>query len=107
MCMYVRYWCHRCSLLVPPKPGDSEVQNLFRTLAKRVNLAQHVAGAARVPLYGPTDIEVHRGTDGRLYVLDCHRVLPPEVPIMYHCGQLVHLLRPGALARALSGHAVG
>ena len=29
-------------------------------------------------LFGPFDIEGHRGTDGRVYLLDFHRVFPPE-----------------------------
>ena len=29
-------------------------------------------------LYGPADIEAHRGKDGRFYVLDLARVFPPE-----------------------------
>lgn len=32
-------------------------------------------------IYGPLDLEGHRGRDGRLYVLDTARLFPPAVPI--------------------------
>jgi hypothetical protein len=37
------------------------------------------------------DTEVHRGTDGRIYVIDLSRVLPPQEP--GHQIQLSHLYR--------------
>jgi len=32
-----------------------------------------------VTLYGPFDMEGHRGTDGRYYLLDFHRMFPPDI----------------------------
>jgi tetratricopeptide (TPR) repeat protein len=43
----------------------------------------HIAGApgaAAQEIWGPGDIEGHRGTDGRYYVLDYARTFPPEHP---------------------------
>ncbi|KAK5578426.1 hypothetical protein RB653_008097 [Dictyostelium firmibasis] len=37
-------------------------------------------GANKVFLYGPGDIEIHSGLDGRKYMLDFARVFPPEFP---------------------------
>ena len=61
-----------------------------------LNLRAHVAGtAAPQRLCAPCDIEVHRGTDDRLYVLDTARVFPPEPPVSGVRGAALHrLLRP-------------
>lgn len=32
--------------------------------------------------YGPTDLEAHLGTDGKYYVLDAARLMPPTFPAM-------------------------
>lgn len=52
-------------------------------LGSCLNLAPHLAGAyaasART-LHTACDVEVRRSVNGRLYVLDTHRVFPPEAP---------------------------
>ena len=41
------------------------------------------------------DTEVHRGTDGRIYVIDLSRVLPPQEPDpRIHLSHLYRMLRP-------------
>ena len=58
---------------------DAKLDDVSRTL----NLQQHVvtdAAGARHCIHGPFDMEGHRGTDGRLYLLDFVRLAPPEPP---------------------------
>lgn len=58
--------------------ADPEAAALVKQLGEMLNLAPHtVAGET---IYGPGDIEVHKGLDGQLYCLDFGRVLPPEAP---------------------------
>lgn len=41
------------------------------------------------------DTEVHRGSDGRIYVIDLSRVLPPQEPDVHiHLSHLYRMLRP-------------
>lgn len=50
---------------------------------KALNLKGHPVGISsdsRGFFYLPTDIEGHRGSDGRYYVLDFSRVFPPTRP---------------------------
>lgn len=43
----------------------------------------------------PADIEVHRGTDGRYYMLDFARLWPPEVPTQgLQASFLIRKMRP-------------
>ena len=41
-------------------------------------LKKHRVGRKLTSIYGPVDIEGHRGNDGRMYVLDFARTFPPE-----------------------------
>ena len=50
----------------------------MRDAAKWLNIKAHKS--ANELIYAPTDIEVHNGRDGCLYILDTARVLPPEQP---------------------------
>jgi hypothetical protein len=67
-----------------------------------MNLKGHKAGLNPKPedldQYGPGDIEGHHGTDGRFYMLDFARLMPPECPLpgqMREKGSLFfQLLRP-------------
>ena len=53
----------------------------MREAATILNLKGHYVGSERSHLmYACGDIEVHHGGDGRLYVLDCARLMPPEAP---------------------------
>jgi hypothetical protein len=63
--------------------SDKTLNTLMKEAAQKINLKKHKAGI--VPgkeknLYMPCDIEGHKGTDGRYYVLDTSRVCPPEPP---------------------------
>ena len=75
---------------------DSAAAAAMRQAAAILNLRAHVAGtAAPQRLCAPCDIEVHRGADDRLYVLDTARVFPPEPPAPGVRGAALHrLLRP-------------
>eukprot|EP00759_Apiculatamorpha_spiralis_P047027 PhF_6_TR42980/c0_g1_i2/m.65498 len=54
---------------------------LMKNVAKYLNLKAHYVGRNRTKLtllYGPVDIEVHQGKDGRMYVIDTARIFPPD-----------------------------
>ncbi len=60
---------------------------LMEHAGKAINLKEHVVGnspEAQRSIYGPCDIEVHIGTDDRVYVLDTARVFPPSPPPRFH-----------------------
>lgn len=60
------------------------LENLLKRAAKMVNIKEHQCGmnvATSRVLCSPADLEGHRGTDGRFYLLDFSRVLPPETPV--------------------------
>ncbi|PRP86399.1 hypothetical protein PROFUN_05318 [Planoprotostelium fungivorum] len=60
---------------------DEELNEKMELAGKRLGLCGHVTGTRQKKvIYGPGDIEGHRGHDGRLYVVDFGRVLPPEYP---------------------------
>lgn len=77
---------------------DVEAETLTGLVCSCLGLKPHRVHDVVVPACG--DLEVHRGTDNRLYVLDFARVLPPEGPAE-HCklGRKVfyELLRPEAV----------
>lgn len=54
-----------------------------------------------VNIHGPVDLEIHNGTDGRIYVIDTARVFPPESPylsvVKANRGIFYNLLRPELL----------
>ncbi|KAL6045370.1 Clu domain-containing protein [Balamuthia mandrillaris] len=62
---------------------DSKVHHILRKMAKQLNLKKHVCGLPgdSKEMYTPLDLEVHKGQDDRLYVIDCHRLFPPEAPL--------------------------
>ena len=52
----------------------------MKEVAKRLNLKGHMhrqESGEEVEVYGPLDIEVHQGLDGRIYVVDAARLMPP------------------------------
>ena len=57
--------------------------------SRRMNLKPHVCGHVSAPPQGvqvlssPTDLEGHRGTDGRFYLIDFARIFPPEAPLSF------------------------
>lgn len=62
--------------------SDARCNSLMSEAAYRLNLKPHVVGSGEQAkeLAAPGDIEVHRGTDQRYYVIDAARVSPPEAP---------------------------
>lgn len=65
--------------------------------ARILNLKAHLVGRSGKPqlLHLAGDVEGHKGTDGRFYILDTARVFPPDVPkVSIRCGHLYRLLRP-------------
>lgn len=63
------------------KTGDQVMDHLMHGLGEHLNLRKHLVGKQRVPIVGPGDIEGHLGTDGRYYLLDFARLMPPETPL--------------------------
>ena len=86
---------------------ETNVSAAMQRIAAALNLKGHDVrdeSGKRTHLYGPFDIEVHKGKDRRVYLLDFHRVFPPEpVFTAAHLGlpkpQLVRMLRPELVRR--------
>ncbi|PRP84060.1 hypothetical protein PROFUN_08522 [Planoprotostelium fungivorum] len=65
------------------RDSDPELSSKMKLAAERLNLKGHVTGhnaENSKEIYGPGDIEGHRGHDGRLYVVDFARLMPPADP---------------------------
>lgn len=80
--------------------SDDEAARLMGAAAATINIKPHIVGSganARL-LYGPCDIEIHRGVDRRLYVVDVARLLPPEPPGGALAAFLVHASTDSAAA---------
>lgn len=58
---------------------STEFNEKIDAAAKILNLKPHFVNPT-VQLSGPGDLEGHMGTDGKFYVLDAARTLPPEGP---------------------------
>jgi tetratricopeptide (TPR) repeat protein len=62
----------------------ADVAPVMRDIAAEFNLAPHHVVSRdlrqRLQLHACADIEVHRGRDQRLYIIDCHRLMPPTMP---------------------------
>ncbi|PRP81080.1 leucine-rich repeat-containing protein [Planoprotostelium fungivorum] len=58
------------------------LNQMMETACKMINLKPHITGlgyeSKKKLIHGPGDIEGHLGKDGRHYVLDFGRVMPPE-----------------------------
>jgi hypothetical protein len=52
---------------------DPAIAPDVEALARELNLAPHVVGKNRVTMSHCVDIEVHKGTDGRYYIIDTAR----------------------------------
>lgn len=59
---------------------DNVMNEMMKQAAAKLNIKPHVVGMRNQTdtLYAPTDIEGHKGGDGRYYVLDTARICPPE-----------------------------
>lgn len=67
---------------VTVKDEDPVFRENVEALFRELNLQPHFVGrkeSGKV-LAGPGDVEGHIGTDGRYYLLDFARLLPPEFP---------------------------
>jgi hypothetical protein len=53
---------------------------MMKKLAGAMNIKGHIVGNEQVMIHGPADIEVHKGSDGRFYVIDFARYMPPQTP---------------------------
>jgi ankyrin repeat protein len=77
------------SLLLP----SDDVATVMAMMGKRLNI-----GKSHLGIFGPFDLEVHRGHDGKLYIIDAARLFPPEYlengPSQ---GWMYQLLRPELL----------
>ncbi|KYQ91377.1 hypothetical protein DLAC_08332 [Tieghemostelium lacteum] len=52
-------------------------------ISKILNLREHEVGLKQTKIYGPGDIEIHEGRDGRFYMIDFARCFPPEYPLTF------------------------
>lgn len=72
-------------------------------LGKKLNLAEHIAGRKAghtQKLHMPVDIEGHLSRDGRFYLLDTARLMPPTYPDPSIRGcYLIRLFRPEYVRR--------
>jgi hypothetical protein len=53
----------------------------MRIVAQKLNLKSHLEKHGSLTVYSATDLEGHIGNDGRRYILDFSRVMPPEYPM--------------------------
>lgn len=63
--------------------AQSPYDKIMEDVGNQMNLSMHVAGleeasTANIPF--PADIEGHEGKDGRFYILDFARIMPPTLP---------------------------
>lgn len=73
----------------------------MRRAGARLNLREHLVRDTLI--VGPGDIEGHQGTDGRFYLIDFGRVMPPEAPLKGRNRSIFYnLLRP-ALVQKFNG----
>jgi hypothetical protein len=62
---------------------DDMLVEKIESLAQAMNLQKHIGGCVKStarPISLAVDCEGHRGTDGRIYILDTARAMPPEPP---------------------------
>ena len=83
---------------------SSSAGTALAALGSKLNLEDHavlsISGDAAINTKLAGDVEVHRGNDGLLYVLDTARMFPPDIPSRDRPGShLYRLLRPEFLAR--------
>eukprot|EP01127_Copromyxa_protea_P013751 TRINITY_DN3720_c0_g1_i2.p1 TRINITY_DN3720_c0_g1~~TRINITY_DN3720_c0_g1_i2.p1 ORF type:complete len:1412 (+),score=225.99 TRINITY_DN3720_c0_g1_i2:23-4237(+) len=72
--------------------SNEELNQKMLLAGQKLNIQGHLVRDKTI--YGPGDIEGHVGTDGKFYVLDFGRVLPPEAPGSIPNALFYNLLRP-------------
>ncbi|KYQ99726.1 hypothetical protein DLAC_03666 [Tieghemostelium lacteum] len=87
--------------------SDPLIFKEMERISQILNLRGHTAGLTQTFIYGPGDIEVHKGTDGRYYMIDFARIFPPEYPLVFQnqkdkIGREIfyHMLRPELVKRS-------
>ena len=62
--------------------GAHEINNLLAKAGEKINIASHIVSPPplSIRLSSPIDLEGHLGSDGRYYILDFARTLPPVYP---------------------------
>jgi len=60
--------------------SDPVINTEMERMAKIMNLRGHTVGLNKKTIFGPGDIEVHKGFDSRYYMVDFARIFPPEYP---------------------------
>jgi hypothetical protein len=77
---------------------NAKMRQMMKRASEILNLAEHMAGVhadKRKLMYSAADLEGHRGTDNRFYLLDFSRTFPCEAPLSRKPGvNLTRLLRP-------------
>jgi len=83
--------------------ADADVAAWMETAARLLNLKPHAVitrDLSRVvTMAACADIEVHRAHDARMYMLDTHRVMPPQLPDGRKGSFLYNLFRPTFVAQ--------
>jgi hypothetical protein len=72
-------------------PENSNVDQVMKALGGALNLTNQPLG-----IVGPFDLEVHQGTDGKIYIIDTARLFPPESGR----NSMFYLLRPELVKRS-------
>lgn len=66
--------------------NDSRFNEIMEQAASQLNLKGHYIcsrdNKKTVFIHAPGDIEGHKGKDGRYYLLDTHRVMPPTIALL-------------------------
>eukprot|EP01124_Arcella_intermedia_P029781 TRINITY_DN6382_c0_g2_i2.p1 TRINITY_DN6382_c0_g2~~TRINITY_DN6382_c0_g2_i2.p1 ORF type:complete len:661 (-),score=124.00 TRINITY_DN6382_c0_g2_i2:565-2463(-) len=60
---------------------NEEASKIMEKAGKFLNLEKHEIGTTKIQIIGPGDIELHKGLDDELYVVDLGRLMPPEYPL--------------------------
>jgi hypothetical protein len=83
--------------------SNQTLNSMLAEAASKLYIAPHLCGRENgVRLHTASDMEGHLGKDGRFYLCDFSRVLPPEYPKAFptgkiKCSHLFRLLRPELL----------
>ena len=80
--------------------SDPTIAALMEAAGKHLNLAPHVCGSPVQNMYSACDVEAHLGTDGRHYLIDFSRSMPPVTPdLSVPQGHLYQLFRSEAVVQ--------
>ncbi|EGC36444.1 hypothetical protein DICPUDRAFT_31848 [Dictyostelium purpureum] len=86
--------------------SDEKINQEMERMCKILNLTGHVVGANKVFIYGPGDIEIHKGFDNRYYMIDFARIFPPMYPCVLNSNKKIgrdifySMIRPELLTRS-------